>query len=69
MDVQTRDSLKRAKEYLPPGYVIVPVTPTPGMEDQAAHNLCDEYGVEKVKGLRQFALDAYGEFINAGQVR
>lgn len=51
------------------GFAIVPITPTRGMEEQAAHNLSDEYGAEKVLGLRKFALDAYGEFINAGQAR
>lgn len=62
-------ALQNAKSLLPPGYAIVPITPTPQMEEQAAHNLSDEYGAEKVLGLRQFALDAWGEFVNAGMVR
>lgn len=57
------DNLKAA------GFAIVPVAPTPGMLEQAAHNLSDEYGAEETLRLKKFALDVYGEFINAGQVR
>jgi hypothetical protein len=62
-------ALQNAKSLLPVGYAIVPITPTPGMEEQAAHNLCAEYGFNRVRDLRQFALDAWGEFVKAGMVR
>ena len=68
MDGPTKVMLAAAKRHLPKGYAIVPIKPTPGMEEQAAHNLCAAHGFNKVRDLRQFALDAWDEFINAGQV-
>lgn len=68
-DEKKKEMLAMANGLLPAGYAIVPLDPTPGMLEQAAHNLCDGYGVEKVKELQQFARDAYCEFVNAGMVR
>lgn len=69
MDGPTKVLLSAAKSYLPEGYVIVPLKPTPGMMEQAAHNLAAEYGPEETMRLKEFAFDVYREFIVAGMVR
>lgn len=62
-------ALEKALQHLPRGYAIVPLDPTPGMLEQAAFNLSEAYGSERVKELGKFAHDSYTEMVNAGMVR
>lgn len=47
------------------GWVMVPREAMPAMLEQAAFNMCAEYGVDFVKPLGQFVKDAYAELVAA----
>jgi hypothetical protein len=64
-----KEMLRMARGLLPNGYAIVPLDPTPGMLEQAAFNLCESYGHDRVKELGKFARDSYAEMVNAGMAR
>lgn len=50
---------------IPPGHKLVPIEPSPEMEQNTAFNLCAEFGLEFTQKNRLFALAAYRELIEA----